>query len=520
MATNPMLPPGMALSGNPLIPPGTIPAFQPPPVAQGPGLGFQIFAQDPLNNMKIQHSMSGPNTPLQPNAGATPQMASANPPQPAPMARVNPPQTPNPMQPPTVNVSGLNSMPNLPAPTLAPVQSGAQAQLGADQAKLHDLQVGGSGASQVENPFLRVLSEVGNIGAQFLAPQLTPFIPGTTSHNMQLQRNASRMVDADQGAISAPIDNAQKQAQTNLTNANAAAVPDRVQAAQDRIDSALGQHGLVRDASGNIVDDPNSEAYKQKQLRDAAVTAQTQLYGAQKALDDAKAQLVAAGNNPNSPAYQLAQRRLQIAQQGHDAANLRAQAYWGNYLMHSQGTGLDGKPLAGSLLTDNGQTVGTSNAPNVRPTGTQRGKANMATSAQEQLNDIVSIMQKNPTMFGPGYGQSTQFQRWVGSQSPDAQRFAAARTIAADHLAATFGGRSEAALAALDNAIGQYKDNPQAAIAGINQLTKANKIFKTAGSYQTVGGNSSNPYVPPTQGATQGTKSHFVYVPGKGLVTQ
>jgi hypothetical protein len=34
---------------------------------------------------------------------------------------------------------------------------------------------------------------------------------------------------------------------------------------------------------------------------------------------------------------------------------------------------------------------------------------------------------------------------WLGSQDPDAQRFKAARTIAADHLAGVFGGRSETA---------------------------------------------------------------------------
>jgi hypothetical protein len=113
----------------------------------------------------------------------------------------------------------------------------------------------------------------------------------------------------------------------------------------------------------------------------------------------------------------------------------------------------------------------------------------MARSADQQIDDMASIVARRPDIFGPAAGRKTDFSVWVGSQDPDAQRFRAARTIAGDHLAGTFGGRSEAALDALDSAIGHFKDNPKAIQAGLNQLKEANHLFLKAGSVRTAGSN-------------------------------
>ena len=59
--------------------------------------------------------------------------------------------------------------------------------------------------------------------------------------------------------------------------------------------------------------------------------------------------------------------------------------------------------------------------------------------------------------------------------------------------AGTFGGRSETALKELDSAIGHFKDNPQAVIAGLNQLQEANHKFLEAGKVHTVGGQGNQP---------------------------
>jgi hypothetical protein len=104
------------------------------------------------------------------------------------------------------------------------------------------------------------------------------------------------------------------------------------------------------------------------------------------------------------------------------------------------------------------------------PTGTERARADLATSAREQLGTMESILTKRPELFGPGMGHITNFTQWVGSQDPDAQRFRAAARIASDHLAGVFGGRSQSALEAIYDIVGKNITNPKAAIAGIEQM--------------------------------------------------
>jgi hypothetical protein len=257
----------------------------------------------------------------------------------------------------------------------------------------------------------------------------------------------------------------------------------------EQINQQLHQHGFKQDESGNIV----PLAYEEMSPQQQAVT---DLKNSQQNLADATEEVRRASIDPNSPAYQLALKKLQVAQQGHQAAQTRAQAalmnaYGGNY-----GTDTQGNALPGAMLTPEGQPVGSHFASNVRPTGQERNKADMAASADNQINDMLSIVQKRPDIFGPAAGRKTDFTVWIGSQDPDAQRFRAARTIAGDHLAGTFGGRSEAALNALDSAIGHFRDNPAAVTAGLNQLKSANNLFLQRGTVHTVGGNNSEAGAP------------------------
>lgn len=115
------------------------------------------------------------------------------------------------------------------------------------------------------------------------------------------------------------------------------------------------------------------------------------------------------------------------------------------------------------------------------PTGQERGRAQLASSAREQLGDMVDLLNKRGDLFGPGAGHITNFTQWVGSQDPDAQRFKAAAQIAADHLAGVFGGRSQAALAAIYDVVGKNITNPAAAIAGIQQMDKAAQNIQRSG---------------------------------------
>lgn len=116
------------------------------------------------------------------------------------------------------------------------------------------------------------------------------------------------------------------------------------------------------------------------------------------------------------------------------------------------------------------------------PTGQERGRAQLASSALEQLDDMKGILTNRSDLFGPVAGRKTDFTVWVGSQDPDAQRFRAAAQIAADHLAGVFGGRSQAALKAIYDVVGKNTTNPAAAIAGLEQMGKAAGNIRKSGS--------------------------------------
>jgi hypothetical protein len=151
---------------------------------------------------------------------------------------------------------------------------------------------------------------------------------------------------------------------------------------------------------------------------------------------------------------------------------------------------MDNQPLPGAIQTSGGKPVGSALQSNVRPTGLERQRADLATSAKDQMDSMEKILTDRKDLFGPASGRKTNFTQWVGSQDPDAQRFTAAARVAADHLAGVFGGRSEAALEGIYNVIGKNTTNPKAAVAALNQMMKAATIIQERGTVHTVGGNN------------------------------
>lgn len=351
------------------------------------------------------------------------------------------------------------------------------------------------------------LATLGDAAVSSVAPQLTAMIPGTEYRHDRLVRQAQTQLSQDEG-------NAEKEAQTQNLNlqpqlhqAQSALAQEKQnevedfhhateQNNQDKVKATLAQHGFAQDEA-------NPGQLRPLRYEEMSPTQQavTDLKSAQQEQAEATAALKKAQNDPSSPTYRQAQERINVAKQNASVAMQRLGLSEQQFEMRSRGTS-NGVALPGAMIDDEGQPVGTAFQGNIRPTGTERNKGDMATSADEQLTDIKSIMQKHRNFFGPGYGQTEAFKNWIGSEDPDAKRFLNARTIAADHLAGTFGGRSEAALTALDNAIGQFKDNPDAAIAGIDQLTKANSRFERAGTVRSAGSNAA-----PTGGAPAGTQT-------------
>jgi hypothetical protein len=203
---------------------------------------------------------------------------------------------------------------------------------------------------------------------------------------------------------------------------------------------------------------------------------------AKEKLDEAKFE---ASQDPNNPATKQKLKQAAAEKEKADAYMMRAQA-------STTGT-LNGQPLAGAMVDAEGKPVGSAFQANVRPTGAQREKATLATSARDQIADMRKILKTRGDLFGPGAGRVQKMQQWLGSQDPDAQRFTAAATTAADHLMGVFGGRSTWAGQRIEAAMGELKTNPEAAIAALDQFDKAAKLIQGVGSYKTVGGGNSSP---------------------------
>jgi len=140
------------------------------------------------------------------------------------------------------------------------------------------------------------------------------------------------------------------------------------------------------------------------------------------------------------------------------------------------------------------------------PTGMERGRADLAISAREQLLDIEDVVRRRSELFGPMSGRYTDFTAWIGSQDPEAQAFKAAARVAADHLAGVFGGRSQAALDNIYKIVGDTKTNPEAAIAGLEQLDKAAATIESRGIGPAAPGGVGKGGVPKTPDNPLGLK--------------
>lgn len=420
-----------------------------------------------------------------------------------------------------------SSAPALGTPAPAPLSPATQ--------HLQDIQSRGTGISRIHNPILRTLATIGDVAAGTFSPRAEMLIPGTEGHHQLELDRAQEALGEEQKATSLPIENrlhaaqateaeslpALHQAQTELgqSKANETAranqatedikrtqneTADEIKRTQneattqhqkDQLNATLRQHGFKVDDKGNLIPVPYEEMSQEQQAVHDLKSAQSEQADAAAALKKAQAE-----NQPQMVALQ--QTRLASAQQAHEIAMRRLGLSEATYNARYLGQGKNGEALPGALLTEEGKAVGTTNAANVRPTAVQRNRAELGTSAQEQLEDLRSIVQKRPDIFGPLAGRKTDFTKWIGSEDPDAQRFATARTILGHHEAGTFGGTSTQTVKDLESAAGLFKDNPDAILAGLGQLQKANKVFIHTGTPRTVGSNAAaaEPVVSPPSG--------------------
>jgi len=378
----------------------------------------------------------------------------------------------------------------------------------AELARLTTGDTGKPGVSQIHNPILRGIAHAGDIAESLFFPAAAAFTPGTTMNHQRLVHNARADVVADdesrirnaQAAEQESLPELHQQQVENVADKNeaqreiAAARNEYLQSEHDRkvdadknrVQSTLAQHGFKLDLQGNVIPLPYEEmSQEQQSVHD--------LKASQQEVADATASLRKAQKDNIPKAQQLAQQRIDVAMKNAEIARDRLGLSTAQFDLKKGGAD-ESQALPGQLVDDSNRTIGTAFQGNLKPTAQQRNKADLAHSADEQIATMKEIIQKHPDIFGPGKGRITDIETWLGSQDPDASRFRTARTLAADHSAGVFGGRSETALNELNRALGMFHDNPQAAMAGLEGFGKANTLFRNAGTPHTAG--SSTPQRP------------------------
>jgi len=115
------------------------------------------------------------------------------------------------------------------------------------------------------------------------------------------------------------------------------------------------------------------------------------------------------------------------------------------------------------------------------PTGLDKKNQMLAVSAIQQVNRMESILNRDPNLTGPGAGQLTQLQTFLGSQDPDAQAFLMSSLLGSEHGVAVFGGRNIHTIQDLQNTLGAWKTNPAALRAALQVIRETMTPWATAG---------------------------------------
>jgi hypothetical protein len=145
-------------------------------------------------------------------------------------------------------------------------------------------------------------------------------------------------------------------------------------------------------------------------------------------------------------------------------------------------------------------------------TGADKNRQAFAQSAIQQVNRMESILNRDPNLTGPGAGQLTALQTWLGAQDPDAQAFLMSSLLNSEHGVAVFGGRNVHTMQDLQNLMGNWKTNPVALKAALEVVRETMTPFLGANNRLVV---PTIPRAPGGGGSTGTPKTAADYWSGK-----
>lgn len=437
----------------------------------------------------------------------------------------------------------MSPLPVPQAPQVAlqdPAVTATQNRTATDQARRQYLVNSGSGASQVGNPvdkttglptgqpvsklrrFGGALARIGDTALSIVSPGIAALTPGTELHHRLL-------INQNAGDLNNDLANQHEQAQTTLLDAQ----PELRQQALDNQalrNQNYSQHlSDVLDAQqdhnkqtyltnlrdhGYTVDETDPSGQKTRPLRYEEMSGQQQavedLKHSQTELADANAALAKAKNDPSSPAFRLAQARVDVAKQNANTAIGKLSVARDNYNMHAFGKDSQGNELPGVLHDADGNAVGSTQAGNVKPTTQARDAAARAedlTAIQGRVESALNDPEIQQYM-GPIGGRLAEAQSQLGTLPAKVAQFQNDLVSYGAFQAGLHPVRGIGALQYFDKVMGGLHQTPEQLRGKLASNAATAGTVQQEGTMPTSAGNRrrSTAPNPPQSGAPGGAK--------------
>lgn len=296
---------------------------------------------------------------------------------------------------------------------------------------------------------------------------------GTLGYQSRLGQ-AAGAAKHEQEQAKAPLDLEEEKARTEKDRAEADAKRNAPKVAANKEQAGLAEHGLERDASGNIMPiSPERLSVAQRQKLDDAKKL-GEYRQAQSGLIEAREELARSQNDPNSPQFKMAMKKLQMAELAHEIA--------------AQNLGLHESQFQNKLQE---QEL-------VKPSGQTQSRGSAARSALDVVPSLEKLTIENAKSMGPIVGRIARGELKIGNVDPSvAELYGAMKSFYALQPA-VHGFRNAEFVKDFETAIGTLERNPEAFLAGIKGLRPTLEAVEKEGktSHKRIVEGRDNPNAP------------------------
>jgi hypothetical protein len=296
-----------------------------------------------------------------------------------------------------------------------------------------------------------VLGRIGNVALTAAAPGLATLTEGTDLNKLaQASQNRAGLEQAKTQELAQQAEKTRAQHEENVSDLNAQRLEETERANRAKEEGGLAKFGMKRDEEGNIVADEESPVYKQNQekiknaaaLRDSVIG----LRQSQASLNEAKEEFEKSKNDPNSPQYQLALKKLQAANLAHEVAEK-------NLELHE-------KEFSNKI----------SEQEFLKPSGQAQSRGSAAQAVLDLMPDLKDLVNAHRADMGPIMGRINRGEIEIGNVDPEIARLYSAMKSFYALQPAVHGFRNAEFVKDFEHALGTLERNPDAFLAGMEGL--------------------------------------------------